>query len=209
MARPSKRMDLKLLKTGRKHFIKNGISGLSVRQIAKEANVNLGMFNYHFGSKENFVRQLLQSEYEKFFNALNSEFEKEASKAGSKDKFHRLIVVFVNFVLKERQFVATLLRDLLSGNKIVAKFIRQNAPRHIGLLIQAAAEGQAKGELRQEYPVEQVLILCLSVLGPPVLLSESLRRMKIASSKSDLFHHLASKEVLMLRTEMLMQGLRP
>jgi len=42
-----------------KLFAENGFDGTSVRQIAKEASVNLAMISYYFGSKERLLENLL------------------------------------------------------------------------------------------------------------------------------------------------------
>lgn len=40
-------------------FAENGYDGTSIRTIAKEANINIAMISYYFGSKEKLLEQLL------------------------------------------------------------------------------------------------------------------------------------------------------
>jgi len=64
MPRPSRNLDRALLAAGRALLPARGCSGLSIREVAEAANVNLGMFHYHFKTREAFLRTLLQSMYE-------------------------------------------------------------------------------------------------------------------------------------------------
>ena len=59
--RPSRNLDRALLAAGRELFPSRGCPGLTVREVAEAAGVNLGMFHYHFKSREAFLRALLQS----------------------------------------------------------------------------------------------------------------------------------------------------
>lgn len=58
MARPSQNLDRALLEAGFAELERGGVRGLSVRAVCARAGVNVRMLNYHFGSKDEFVRQL-------------------------------------------------------------------------------------------------------------------------------------------------------
>ncbi len=49
----------KILEAANKLFSKYGFDGASIRDIAKEAGVNLGAINYHFENKENLYLELI------------------------------------------------------------------------------------------------------------------------------------------------------
>ena len=65
MPRPSQRIDDALLASGRELYPRLGSSGLSLRALTEHAGANLGMFHYHFKTKDNFLRTLLQQLYER------------------------------------------------------------------------------------------------------------------------------------------------
>src|SRR2546423_10457078 len=71
MPRPSRNLDLALLQAGRELFPQAGCAKLSVRAVAERAGANVGMFHYHFKSKDNFLRALLQQVYEEIFAGLS------------------------------------------------------------------------------------------------------------------------------------------
>jgi AcrR family transcriptional regulator len=60
MARLSRNIDQALLRAGRELFPRVGCGGLSVRALAEHADVNVGMFHYHFKTKDKFLDALLQ-----------------------------------------------------------------------------------------------------------------------------------------------------
>lgn len=50
---------LQILEIAEKLFAEHGFDGTSVRQIAKEADINIAMISYYFGSKEKLLDTLL------------------------------------------------------------------------------------------------------------------------------------------------------
>jgi AcrR family transcriptional regulator len=58
--RPSKTTSDKIIKAASRAFAEAGFQGASVRQIVARADVNQAAINYHFGSKEELYRAVLQ-----------------------------------------------------------------------------------------------------------------------------------------------------
>ena len=75
MTRPSTNIDKKLLQAGKDLIPKTGFSGLKVRDVAKKAGANLGMFNYHFGTKDKYIEILIKEVYSEFFVSFKLESE--------------------------------------------------------------------------------------------------------------------------------------
>ncbi|MDH5827296.1 TetR family transcriptional regulator [Sphingobacterium faecium] len=57
---------LEILHVAENLFSKNGFDGTSVRDIAQEAQVNVAMINYYFGSKDKLLDDLFTYRVEKF-----------------------------------------------------------------------------------------------------------------------------------------------
>ena len=62
MAEPAERIDPReaLLDAAERLLVEIGYAGISARRLAKEANVNLGLVHYHFGSMENVFLEALE-----------------------------------------------------------------------------------------------------------------------------------------------------
>jgi len=53
-------------------FVNKGYEAVGVREIAKEANVNLAMINYYFGGKAGILKDILEESYQKYYQAQAS-----------------------------------------------------------------------------------------------------------------------------------------
>ena len=53
----------KIMEVARVLFANHGFEGASIREIAKEANVNVASINYHFSNKENLFTEILRMGY--------------------------------------------------------------------------------------------------------------------------------------------------
>src|SRR5437879_1701598 len=112
MARPSRDLDRKLLATARTMLPKTGFSGLSIREVARRAGVNVGMFHYHFRSKEAFRRRVLEEVYEDFLQT----FREAAEGPGTpRERLRSVLVAFARFARDNRVFYTLLVRELLNA----------------------------------------------------------------------------------------------
>ena len=59
--RPSKATREKIIKAASRAFARDGYDGASIRAIVGQADVNQAAINYHFGSKEDLYRAVLQT----------------------------------------------------------------------------------------------------------------------------------------------------
>ena len=115
MPRPSRNLDQALLAAGRALLPQRGCSGLSVREVADAAGVNLGMFHYHFKSREAFLRALLQSMYEDMFSQLT--FQGSADWT-PRENLRAALRFMGRFVRANRPMLARVMADALCGDEI-------------------------------------------------------------------------------------------
>jgi len=165
MPRPSRNLDRALLAAGRALLPARGCAGLSIREVADAANVNLGMFHYHFKTREAFLRTLLQSMYEEMFSQLT--VQRDAS-WGALENLRAALRFMGRFVRTNRPILARVLADALCGDPIALEFLRLNMPRHLGHMHQLIELGQRQGVLKR-MPVPQALGFCAGSLAMPIL----------------------------------------
>src|SRR5262245_39077088 len=138
MPRPSSNTDEKLLKAGRDLLPLTGISGMNIRQVAKKARVNMGMFHYHFKTKDAFARRLLQEYYEEMFATLESK-----TRSGSPlEQLRAVIFTFGCFARDNRHLLLGMFRDMALGEPATVDFIRANLHRHVELILRLVVEAQ-------------------------------------------------------------------
>jgi AcrR family transcriptional regulator len=165
MPRPSRNLDKALLAAGRELFPDRGCAGMSIREVAQAAGVNLGMFHYHFKSREVFLRALMQQGYEAMFATLSLELARPADTVSTLRYALRAIA---RFVRDNRRFLARVLADALSGEACARDFLRDNLPRHLDLLRALIAKGQAEGVFAK-IALPQAMGVCAGALAMPIL----------------------------------------
>ncbi|MDR0744633.1 MAG: TetR/AcrR family transcriptional regulator [Holosporales bacterium] len=67
-------LDLMMLEAGKVTIASKCVNELPIRNICSEADVNSGMFNYYFSSKENFYFSLIESIYNELFAYVDAVF---------------------------------------------------------------------------------------------------------------------------------------
>lgn len=138
---------------------------MSVREVADAAGVNLGMFHYHFKSREAFLRALMQQGYEAMFATLSLEVARPADTVSTLRFALRAIA---RFVRDNRRFLARLIADALCGEACARDFLRDNVPRHLGMLRGLIERGQKEGVF-VAIPVAQAIGLSAGSLAMPIL----------------------------------------
>lgn len=172
MPRPSQAQDQALLDAGQQLYIELGCAGLSVRRLAEAAGVNPAMVHYHFGSKDGYLRALLQQYYEQMFASLSNQASSEGRPL---ERLSASLAAMAGFVAEHRQLIGRLWADAQSGEAVALDFMRANAPRHLGLLMELIGEAQAAGELRAEPLLSSFAYLVGAVVAPLLLAGGALR----------------------------------
>ena len=138
---------------------------MSVREVADMAGVNLGMFHYHFKSREAFLRAMMQQSYEEMFQLLTLEMGRPGN---TEELLHYALGAIARFVRDNRRFLARVLSDALTGEQCAREFMRDNLPRHLNVLRALIATGQQEGVFVQ-VPLPQAMGLCVGSLAMPIL----------------------------------------
>ncbi len=162
----------KLLRSGLRLARRGGLRALTVRGVAARAQVNLGSFVYHFGSRDAFVAELI----ERWYAPLLAQLEVTAHEAaGPRERLRRLVLQVADWVVANREFLWQLVMDAAAGERAAQRFLRSLGARHPSLVLQAIRAAQRARELRAEEPLH-VLLFVVSALGVPVLLAHGLGR---------------------------------
>ena len=165
MPRPSRQIDQALLAAGRALLPETGCAALSVRALAQRVGAAPGMFHYHFGSKERFLRTLLAGVYEEMFATLTL---RVAASAAPIERLRAALRALAQFARAHRQLLARLWMDAIAGDAVARDFFRDNAPRHVGLLLQLVGQAQAEGALREMPPLQCFAFLMGAVPMPMI-----------------------------------------
>lgn len=203
MARPSRQVDAQLLAAGRALLPECGIAGLSVRRVVAHAGVNLGMFHYHFASKEAFVRAVLQGVYEEMFAQLPNPRTIDGSAI---DGLRQALGVLAAFARTHRQLLVRLFADAMAGGAVTLEFLRANVPRHVGVLRRLVQQAQRTGEI-DRMPVPVALSFLAGAVAAPMLFGSALQQYAPAAPARLVARHLLSRRAADQRIALALRGL--
>jgi AcrR family transcriptional regulator len=207
MPRPSQNLDLAMLQAGRELFPRAGCAGVSVRAVAEQAGVNIGMFHYHFKTKDNFLRTLLQQVYEEMFAGLSGAV---AQQGPAVERLRAALVAAASMLVTHRKVFARVWMDAISGEPVATEFMQLNAPRHIGLLFALVQEAQSDGAMRALPPFQCVATLMGAVMLPIVFASGLIEVAIPAQAVQRQFREqVMSPEAIAQRVDMAIAALRP
>ncbi|HEY0844483.1 MAG TPA: TetR/AcrR family transcriptional regulator [Noviherbaspirillum sp.] len=204
MARPSQNIDQRLLEAGLELLPVTGCRGLSARKLTEHAGVNLGMFHYHFRTKENFIRTLLAQTYEQMFSELVIKAHEDASPL---QNLRNALRVLAHFGRTQQQLLLRIGADALAGEPVAVEFLQANVPRHVGVIAGLVGEAQRGGVLVKAPPAQVIAFLAGSVVAPILLGAAALESRLLPIATGQLERDVLSKKAVEQRIEFALRGL--
>lgn len=160
LPRKSHNLDKKMLRFGATILRNKGAAALSIREVARKAGVNLGMFNYYFDNKNEFIKMILEEAYAAFILEL-----KEHQTKNLED----VLFSMAKFSRNYHQELLSLLGDVLSGEKNVIRFLHKNFTTHFTILFDVLVKHFNKNGYNQKH-LEHAFRYLISTVGLPNLL---------------------------------------
>lgn len=209
MPRPSRSTDKLLIDAGRKLLPETGVSGLTLRRVAAQAGVNLGMFHYHFGSKREFSRRVLEEIYGEFFRGFAAE---TGAPAAPRERLRRALAALARFARDNRKIILAIVRDVMEGEPEATGFAKANIPRHMEIIAGLVRECQRRGELR-EMPLPLAMSFLLGAAAMPNVamgvIERSAARKPFGLSPAALFPLFSSDRSIAIRVDLALAALAP
>lgn len=137
-----------LIEVAEKLFGEHGFEGTSVRMLAKEADVNIAMISYYFGSKEKMMEAIFEQKASR--NRANFAKISEMPNATPWQKMEAVIELYVEMMNKNRNFHKIMFREVAlvqreEMKEKIARFVSNNM-QNIRNIIQ---EGVDDGSFRE------------------------------------------------------------
>jgi AcrR family transcriptional regulator len=132
-----------ILQAAEKLFAENGFDGTSVRDIAKQANINIAMISYYFGSKEKLLDALVVYRTSDLKVQLDNILDETFSPMEKIDRFIDLYIHRINRNKCVYQIVHT---ELANKKRILdIKTFTKVKKKNLSYLQQIIEEGQQQG----------------------------------------------------------------
>jgi len=201
--------DRRLIKAAQDMLQHSGLNAMNLRKVAAKAGVNLGMFHYHFKSKDKFTRAVLQDTYERFFR----EFSLETTGNGpAGEKLRSALLTLGRFVGANRRMLLGILQDLLNKDKVALDFVKANAPRHGLVILGLVRQCQKEGSLRKmAFPALMPMLMGASLF--PLIMVAMLEHLEVKRIGFIPFVILksavASDKALKNRVDLVLESLAP
>jgi AcrR family transcriptional regulator len=176
MPRPGRNIHETLLASGRELYPHLGCAGLSIRALTQHAGVNLGMFHYHFRTKDAFLEALLQQLYDEMFGQLSG----RAGEPGpAVARLREALLFLARFSRDNAAVLGRVFADATGGQAAAASFVRANAPRHLKLLLALMQQAEKEGALAP-IPALQRFVFVMGAVAMPIVVVPRIGQLGVA-----------------------------
>ena len=146
-----------------------GLRGLTVRELASHAQVNLGSFVYHFKNRDTFLAELVEIWYQPIYAQLRHSSEAQ----GESSALLRLQITIENlidFVSNNAAFISHLCADAFAGEVAAQKFLLNLPHRHPQIIYRLLQAAQSENSI-PDGSVLHIMIFIMTAVGMPMLLA--------------------------------------
>jgi len=153
---------LEILQVAERLFAEEGFDGASIRNIAKEAHVNIAMISYYFGSKEKLLEALIIHRIGGMRMQLESLFSENLTTI---EKVDRLIDLYISRINKNKCIYQILHFELSTKKRIMdMKSFTETKIENLELFRKFIKEGQEEGVFRKDVNVTLIPATIMGIL---------------------------------------------
>lgn len=138
---------ISILEAAEKLFASQGFHGTSVRDIAQEADVNIAMISYYFGSKEKLIEAIFLKRIYSWKLQLQDILE-DSSKSYT-DRFNNLVDTYVQRVMNNPCFHLMMIRAQIQTDINVNGLIHDNKKEVYEVIRNFISKGQEAGIFKE------------------------------------------------------------
>jgi len=142
---------IQILQVAERLFAEKGFDGTSIRNIAKEAGINIAMVSYYFGSKEKMLEALIFSRTTDVRMLLENILKEDIQPM---DKLDKLVDLYMARVYKNRCLYQIVNSESANVKRALSlKSFTEVKKRNLESLQLIIAQGQEKGVFRKDVNV--------------------------------------------------------
>jgi AcrR family transcriptional regulator len=152
----------KILTAAKELFQEKGFEPTTVREIATLAGVNVALINYHFGSKEQLLAQMVEETTAHTLLRLN-----DITKSGASpiEKLDQVLELFIERIFSNKQYYQMIHRELSTPqrpelNDQIGKPLKRNRDEMLKII----EEGQKKKVFRKDVDIDLTISTVFGLL---------------------------------------------
>jgi AcrR family transcriptional regulator len=163
---PYNEKQLLIIDAAEKLFALKGFEGASVRDIAHEADINVAMISYYFGSKE----KLMEAIFEARTQNIRLKVENLLQDTGKTplEKVYTLIDDYVEKFMNQQRFHRIMMREqIMENNTPVAAYIFELKKKNQESINRLIHDGQQSGAFRKNIDTlvkNNNLVVCIQTV---------------------------------------------
>jgi len=144
-----------------KLFIKKGFDGTSIRDISKEAGINIAMISYYFGSKENLLQAIVEQKSN--YARLKIQEYNEMVELSPFEKLSRILDYYADKILSNQGYHQLLHKELNNDQRpelkgIILSILEKNWVEILKLI----REGKENGSFKKD--IDSTLVI-MTIFG--------------------------------------------
>jgi TetR/AcrR family transcriptional regulator len=144
MARPRGGIDKRIIRAARKLFLRDGVDGASLREIAKRARTNIGMVYYYFPAKDDLFLAIVEDVYPELLADLTDAIRSQKTAEARVRALYRRIAECSD---DELDVIRLVVREALVSSERLKHVLERFLRGHIPIVLEALGEGVEKKEL--------------------------------------------------------------
>ncbi len=151
---------IRILQVAEKLFAEKGFDGTSIRNISKEAEVNIAMVSYYFGSKEKMLEALIIFRISDLKMQLENLYKEAISPI---EKIDKLVELYITRVNQNKCIYQILHFELMSKKReLDIKSFTEVKKNNVVFLEKIISEGQELGQFKKDI---NILLIPPTILG--------------------------------------------
>lgn len=175
---------LQIIGTAERLFANKGFDGTSVRDIADEADINIAMISYYFGSKEKLMEAIFEERMGHVKMRVGSLINDSSITPIA--KVNILIDDHIERVMQKQNFSRLMLCELVTNkNPIVVKAANQLKVKNAEVVNELIKDGQAKGDFKKNIDVVLMLNTMFGTVWQAMISQDYYREFYKLESLSD------------------------
>ncbi|CAL1519291.1 TetR family transcriptional regulator [Chitinophaga sp. MM2321] len=180
---------LSIIMVAERLFAEKGFHGTSVRDIAQEADVNIAMISYYFGSKDKLLETVFRLRMDASRVFINELLLNDT--LAPLDKIYSLIDRFINKMLNEQYFQCIMSREQLNRDQSpVRELIWQLKGEMLGLMQPIVTNAQEAGIFHKDVDVMMMMTTLFGTIHQVIPAQHILRKTEYAGLNDNEFREV-------------------
>lgn len=156
----------KIIQAATPLFAMKGVAGVSVKEVAEAAGVNVALISYYFGGKDNLYAFILETQLAKLDDSLNEIQQKESCPVEKIRQLARtLVLLHTENPYLDRLFYS----EVVNPTKCFERYVLVAANKLFSFIKDCILEAQSQGKFRSELQPDFAAIALLKILNQSLI----------------------------------------